>query len=155
MYAYVQNDPTKFSDPLGLTKTCTPLGDPLRITGWGRWKNGPPIPTGPWQFNGVFTTDGSDEGRSGLGLPGGDILVCKWSRPVKQEIVRYAYFLQDYRCVDDDPKKCGSTPSPWGPIPDNVTTETRIEKRNKPGGLRVLSNPFSLRLLLEFLLGMR
>ena len=68
--------------------------------------------------------------RGRLGFPGGDTLVCKWSRPVKQDIVRYAYFLQQYRCVDDDPKKYGSTPSLF---PDNVTIESHIEKKNKPG----------------------
>jgi hypothetical protein len=139
MYAYVQNNSPKFTDPIGLTKTCTPLGDPLRISDWGRWKNGPPIPKGPWQFNGVIAAAGGDEGLAGFGFPGGDILVCKWSRPVKQDIVRYAYFLQEYRCVDDDPKKCGSTP---GLFPDNVTIESHIEKKNKPGSYETSVQPF-------------
>jgi RHS repeat-associated protein len=139
MYAYVQNNSPKFTDPIGLTKTCTPQGDPLRISDWGRWKNGPPIPKGPWQFNGVFAAAGGDEGVAGFGFPGGDILVCKWSRPVKQDIVRYAYFLQQYRCVDDDPKKCGSTP---GLFPDNVSIESHIEKKNKPGSDETSDQPF-------------
>jgi hypothetical protein len=65
---------------------------------------------------------------------GGVALSCVWTRKVKQPISRYAYFLQEYRCVDDDPSKCGSTEGPWGPIPNNVTIESRLEKKTKPSG---------------------
>src|SRR5215469_10983453 len=39
-YAYVRNGSLNFADPLGLQKTCTPVGDPLQITPWMRWADG-------------------------------------------------------------------------------------------------------------------
>jgi len=143
MYAYVHNNPVNFADPIGLKKTCTPLGDPLRITPWFKWANGPPIPLGPWHFDNAFAIDGPDNGVGGIGFGGGDALVCKWSRPKKQDIGRYAYFLQEYRCVDDDPSKGGCTEGPWGPIPNNVTIEFHIDKKTKPGGYETSTEPYT------------
>ncbi len=140
-YAYVQNNSPTFADPLGLKKTCAPLGDPLQITPWMRWANGPPIPIGGWQYAGTGPAEGGAES-------GANAISCVWTRKVKQPISRYAYFLQEYRCVDDDPSKCGSTEGPWGPIPNNVTIEYRLEKKTKPSGFeesteRKILGPFN------------
>lgn len=140
-YAYVQNNSPTFADPLGLKKTCTPLGDPLQITPWMKWANGPPIPIGGWQYAGTGPAEGGAES-------GANGISCVWTRKVKQPISRHAYFLQEYRCVNDDPSKCGSTEGPWGPIPNNVTIEYRLGKKTKRSGFeesteRKILGPFN------------
>jgi RHS repeat-associated protein len=91
-YAYVQNNSPTFADPLGLKKTCTPLGDPLQITPWMKWADGPPIPIGGWQYAGTGPAGGEAES-------GANAIGCVSTRKVKQPISRYAYFVQEYRCV--------------------------------------------------------
>jgi hypothetical protein len=129
-YAYVQNNSPSFADPYGLKKTCTPQGDPLRISDWAKWKDGPPIPISDWQYDGTGPTEGDAQS-------GGLAISCVWTRKVKQPISRYAYFLQQYRCVDDDPSKSGCTETPWGFVPNNVTIEYHIDKKTKPSGFEV------------------
>lgn len=99
-YKCVSNNPLMFTDPPGLTETCT-LSGVHQLTPWITYKR-EMIP-GSWILVNAFETGGPDDESM---MPAA-ILDCQWQTMITTTWTRGALFELTWQCTD--PAPCGVT----------------------------------------------